>query len=109
MMRSPASWRDCSTESTTMTSALATRADDGGDASFFAGQIFGSHARGRARAQLAHVIGFDQSEQVTRGHFVERNKEAKLATDVSVLLHGDEAARVIGRGHVMEKASAWQF
>src|SRR5207244_10656526 len=58
---------------------LAACSNDGSNARILARQVFGGYAGGRSGAQLPHVVGLDDREQISAGHFIERNKKAQLA------------------------------
>ena len=82
---------------------LSAGADDGGDAGVRAREKLSGHAGSGAGAQLAHVVGFDQSQEVASGNFVKQHEKSNFSGDVGVLLFGDEAGGIIGGGHVMKK------
>ena len=58
-----------------LSASLAAGADNGRHAGIAAREVFRGYSGGGAGAELAHVVGFDQGEQFTGGHFIEWNQE----------------------------------
>src|SRR5436305_14182053 len=51
---------------------LAACSNDGSNARILARQVFGGYAGGRSGAQLPHVVGLDEREQIYAGSFIVR-------------------------------------